>query len=226
MSALVPTPVGDVQRLALAPRAALNAYLVGDVVVDAGMPGQGAAIVRMLGERSVRRHVLTHPHLDHAGGSAHVCRAFGLEGTACGSLDLTDLRAGRSPELALRPRLRPLSRALGRYTPVEGTAFADGESVGPGFVVVFSPGHTPGHISLWRAADRVLIAGDALMGLDLLSGQPRLRLPPRFDQPDPVAVRASARRLAALEPQVVFFGHGPPMIDATPRLHTFAATLP
>jgi hydroxyacylglutathione hydrolase len=214
-----------VQRLALAPRAVLNAYLVGDVVLDAGMPGQGAAIVRLIGARPVRRHVLTHPHLDHAGGSAYVCRAFGLEGAACGNLDLADLRAGRSPDLALRPRLRPLSRALGRYTPVQATALAEGESVGPGFVVVPSPGHTPGHISLWRATDRVLVAGDALMGLDLLSGRPHLRLPPRFDQPDPAAVRASALRLAELEPQVVFFGHGPPMTDAAPRLQAFAATL-
>jgi hydroxyacylglutathione hydrolase len=225
VSALVSTPVSDVQRLALAPRAALNAYLVGDVLVDAGMPGQGRAIVGMIGERPVRRHVLTHPHLDHAGGSAHVCRTFGLEGAACGSLDLADLQAGRSPELALRPRLRPLGRALGRYTPVEATALTDGETVGHGFVVVPSPGHTPGHISLWRATDGVLIAGDALMGLDLLSGQPHLRLPPRFDQPDPSAVRTSALRLAALEPQVLFFGHGPPMTDATPRLRAFAATL-
>ena len=225
VSALVSTPVDDVQRFALAPRAILNAYLLGDIVVDAGMPRQGAAIVRMIGDRPVRRHVLTHPHLDHAGGSAHVCRSFGLQDAACGSLDVADLQAGRSPELALRPRLQPLSRALGRYRPVAATALADGEAVGHGFVVVPSPGHTPGHISLWRAADRVLIAGDALMGLDLLSEQPCLRLPPRFDQPDPAAVRASALRLAALEPQVVLFGHGPPMTDATPRLQAFVATL-
>jgi hydroxyacylglutathione hydrolase len=225
MSPLHSTPVGDVQRLSLAPRAALNGYLLGDVLLDAGLPGQGAAIVRMVGGRPVSRHVLTHPHLDHAGGSSRVCRAFGLEGAACGSLDLADLRAGRSPELALAPWLAPLSRALGRYAPVKATALTDGETVGPGFVVVPSPGHTPGHISLWRAADRVLIAGDALMGLNPLSGRPDLRLPPGFDQPDPAAVRASALRLAALEPQVVFFGHGPPMTDATPRLHAFAATL-
>jgi hydroxyacylglutathione hydrolase len=219
------TPVEDVQRLALAPRGALNAYLLGDVLVDAGLPGQGAAIVRMLGARPVGRHVLTHPHLDHAGGSAHVCRALGLEGAACGGADLADLRAGRSPDLALRPRLQPLSRALGRFTPVAGTELADGETVGPGFVVVPTPGHTPGHVSLWRAADRVLIAGDAVMGLHPFSGRPDLRLPPRFDQPDPAAVRASVRRLAALEPRVVFFGHGLPLTDAAQRLGAFAATL-
>ena len=215
----------DAWQLELLPRNAINAYLLGDVLVDAGLPGQGGAIVRVLGTRPVNCHVLTHPHLDHAGGSARVCRAFGLEGAACGGPDLADLRAGRSPELALRPRLQPLSRALGRFTPVPGTAFADGETVGSGFVVVPTPGHTPGHVSLWRAADRVLIAGDALMGLHPLSGRPDLRLPPRFDQPDPAAVRASARRLAALEPRVVFFGHGLPLTDATQRLHDLAATL-
>jgi hydroxyacylglutathione hydrolase len=225
VSALQDTPVEDVQRLSLAPRGALNAYLLGDVLVDAGLPGQGGAIVRVLGPRPVSRHVLTHPHLDHAGGSARVCRAFGLEGAACGGPDLADLRAGRSPELALRPRLQPLSRALGRFTPVAGSELADGETVGSGFVVVPTPGHTPGHVSLWRAVDRVLIAGDALMGLSPLSGRPDLRLPPRFDQPDPAAVRASARRLAALEPRVVFFGHGLPLTDATQRLHDLAATL-
>jgi hydroxyacylglutathione hydrolase len=225
MSALLATPVDDVQRLALAPRGLLNAYLLGDVLVDAGLPGQGAAIVRMLAARPISRHVLTHAHLDHAGGSARVCRTFDLDGATCGAADLADLRAGRSPELALRPWLQPLSRALGRFTPVAGTAFADGETVGPGFVVVPTSGHTPGHISLWRAADRVLIVGDALMGMHPLSGRPDVRLPPRFDQPDPVAVRASARRLVALEPRVAFFGHGLPLVDAAARLHAFAATL-
>jgi hydroxyacylglutathione hydrolase len=225
VSALLATPVGDVQRLALAPRGFLNAYLLGDVLVDAGLPSQGGAVIGMLGARRIGRHVLTHPHIDHAGASARVCRAFDLDGAACGAADLADLCAGRSPELALRPLLQPLSRALGRFTPVAGTAFADGETVGPGFVVVPTPGHTLGHISLWRAADRVLIAGDALMGLHPLSGRPDVRLPPRFDQPDPVAVRASARRLVALEPRIVFFGHGLPLLDATARLHAFAATL-
>jgi glyoxylase-like metal-dependent hydrolase (beta-lactamase superfamily II) len=50
-------------------------------------------------------------------------------------------------------------------------------------------------------------------------------LPPRFDQPDPAAVRASARHLAALEPRVVFFGHGLPLTDAAEKFHAFAATL-
>ena len=43
--------------------------------------------------------------------------------------------------------------------------------------------------------------------------------------PDPAANRASIRRLAALEPAVVCFGHGPPLRDPG-RLAAFAAALP
>jgi glyoxylase-like metal-dependent hydrolase (beta-lactamase superfamily II) len=225
MARLRPTPAGDVLRIALAPRALLNAYLVGDVLVDAGMRGQGRGIVRALAGRPVTRHVLTHAHADHAGGSATVVRALGLGPVACATGDLDDLRAGRSPALALPGALRPVDRALGRYAPVEAVELADGATVGPGFVVVATPGHTPGHVSLWRAADRVLIAGDVLMGLAPRSLRGGLRLPPAFDQPDPAAVRSSARRLAELEQRTILFGHGPPMTDAAPRLHALARSL-
>lgn len=225
MARLRPTPAGDVSRIALAPRALLNAYLVGDVLVDAGMRGQGGGIVRALAGRPVARHVLTHAHADHAGGSATAVRGLRLGPVACAAGDLDDLRAGRSPALALPGALRPLDRVLGRYAPVEAVELTAGDTVGPGFVVVPTPGHTPGHVSLWRAADRVLIAGDVLMGLDPRTARPDLRLPPPFDQPDPAAVRASARRLADLDPHTILFGHGPPLTDAAPRLRALADTL-
>ena len=43
--------------------------------------------------------------------------------------------------------------------------------------------------------------------------------------PDPARNRASARRLAALEPALVCFGHGPPLRDAG-ELTRFVAALP
>lgn len=225
MARLRSTPAGDVLRIALAPGAVLNAYLVGDVLVDSGVRGQGRGIVRALTGRPVVRHVLTHAHADHAGGSATAARALRLGPVACAAGDLDDLRAGRSPALALPGALRPLDRVLGRYAPVEAVELGAGSSVGPGFVVVPTPGHTPGHVSLWRAADRLLIAGDVLMGLDPRTARRDLRLPPSFDQPDPAAVRASARRLADLEPRTILFGHGPPMTDATARLRALGDAL-
>jgi glyoxylase-like metal-dependent hydrolase (beta-lactamase superfamily II) len=52
-----------------------------------------------------------------------------------------------------------------------------------------------------------------------------LHEPPRVFTPDPQRNRASARRLAALEPELVCFGHGPPLRDPG-ELARFIARLP
>ena len=100
----------------------------------------------------------------------------------------------------------------------------EGDEVG-GFTVLDTPGHSPGHVSFWRAADRVLVAGDALFGRHPVTGRPGLHEPPDGFTLDPPANRAAIRRLAALEPAVVCFGHGPPLRDPA-ALPAFAAALP
>jgi len=89
--------------------------------------------------------------------------------------------------------------------------------------VLETPGHSPGHCSYWRSADRVLIVGDVLFGTSLL-GRPGLHEPPRALSTDPALNRESARRLAGLEPRLALFGHGPPLRDPG-RLRAFVATL-
>jgi glyoxylase-like metal-dependent hydrolase (beta-lactamase superfamily II) len=42
---------------------------------------------------------------------------------------------------------------------------------------------------------------------------------------DPAGNRRAVRRLAALAPELVLFGHGPPLADPA-RLRAFAASLP
>ena len=101
----------------------------------------------------------------------------------------------------------------------------EGDEVG-GFTVLETPGHSPGHVSFWREADRTLVAGDVLFGR-----HPRDRPPGPVRAAGHVHARprrrtaASIRRLAALEPAVVCFGHGPPLRDPA-RLRAFAAALP
>jgi len=76
-----------------------------------------------------------------------------------------------------------------------------------GFVVLDAPGHSPGHIALWRESDRTLVCGDVFFNL------PRLGPPPDFLTVDPQRNRESMRRLAQLRPALVLFGHGPPLRD-------------
>ena len=91
-------------------------------------------------------------------------------------------------------------------------ALREGDVVG-GFTVIETPGHSPGHLAYWREADRTLVLGDVLVNLSFLTRRPRLGEPPRQFTRDAVKNRASARKLAALGPRVVCFGHGPPVYD-------------
>ena len=78
---------------------------------------------------------------------------------------------------------------------------------------------------LWRESDRVLIVGDVLANVNMITGMPGLNTPPDLFTPDPARNRASARRLAALRPALACFGHGAPLRDPD-RLADFVATLP
>ena len=88
-----------------------------------------------------------------------------------------------------------------------------------------TPGHSAGHISLWRESDRTLICGDVFTNMDTVTGMRGLHEPRDFFTPDPARNRDSMRRLAALRPELVLFGHGRPLRDAA-KLQAFADGLP
>ena len=60
------------------PPNAINVYLVGDVLVDAGTPAARRRILRELRDVAVATHVVTHAHPDHFGSSHAVCEALEL----------------------------------------------------------------------------------------------------------------------------------------------------
>jgi len=80
-----------------------------------------------------------------------------------------------------------------------------------------TPGHAPGHISLFRESDCTLIVGDAFCTtkaesfLATASQRPELHGPPAYYTPDWVSARESVRQLADLRPTTVAPGHGLPM---------------
>jgi glyoxylase-like metal-dependent hydrolase (beta-lactamase superfamily II) len=106
--------------------------------------------------------------------------------------------------------------------PVRATRLVqDGDEIGGGWVAVASPGHTPGHTSYFHPGLRMLIAGDALGSIR--NGQ--MRAPqPMFTEDNEGAAR-SIRKLAALDPEVICFGHGPELQGAAEPLRRLAECL-
>ena len=200
------------------PPNAVNVYLIGDVLIDAGLGIDRRRIMRQISRRTIAAHALTHAHLDHFGSSHAVCSALDIP-LWCGAADVEAVQRGQM-----------VSRG-GRFIPAPGArshpvarALTEGDEVA-GFTVLDTPGHSPGHVSYWRPSDRVLLCGDVMWGQNafLLSGG--LREPYTVLSPNPRRNRESARRLAALEPALICFGHGPPLRDPA-RFAAAVAKLP
>lgn len=185
------------------PPSAINAYLAGEVLVDTGLPGFAPVILEALEGRPLSLVLVTHVHPDHCGSAAAVCTARGVP-LACHAGD-RDAMEGRAP---MQPRSWNRGRWLKAPYPVT-RLLEDEEQIGE-FRVIHTPGHTDGHVALYRERDRLLIAGDAAMNLRPLFG---LHEPIRAFTPDPALNRRSLRRLAELRPETVLVGHGGPLRD-------------
>jgi hydroxyacylglutathione hydrolase len=194
------------------PPNAINVYLVGDVLVDAATRLSARRILRQLDGRAVTAHALTHAHADHQGASHAVCSTLGIPFW----VGQGDAAVAESGDIGPTQPRHPLNKVIaaawaGPGHPVE-RVLQEGDEVA-GFEVLEVPGHSPGHVAYWRESDRVLIAGDVLNGMNLLTSRAGLREPPAAFTPDPARNRVSARRLGELEPAVALFGHGPPWRD-------------
>jgi hydroxyacylglutathione hydrolase len=207
------------------PPNAINVYLLGDVLIDAGTKFAERRIMRQIAGRPLSAHALTHAHPDHQGSSHAICERLGLP-LWCGTGDVQAMEtpggvAGSAPatwQTFVQRRYwvgppHPVARALG-----------EGDEVA-GFAVLEVPGHSAGHVAYWRESDRVLVLGDVLTNVNVMTGATGLHEPLQTFTPDPARNRESARRIAALEPELVCFGHGPPLRD-TRRLLEFVAALP
>lgn len=178
-------------------------------IVDTGVGGSAGAIEQGLAEAglgwgNVGNVILTHRHPDHVGSLGDVAAAAGQAVLGSGAADAAVISSPR---------------------PLE--AYEDGAEVF-GLQIVATPGHTPGHISVYDPATATVVAGDALngegSGVEALVdgvGGPNPRYTPEMD----LAIE-SARRLAALKPDTILFGHGAPKTGAAAAaLEALLATL-
>lgn len=238
-------------------RTQTNVYLVRAgsswVLIDTGWakdgPGIRAAAETLIGGNTrPAAVVLTHCHPDHAGSALELARTwacpvymhpaelpiasgdFAAMTTTAGPLDhwlvlpMMRLMGQRRREAMLqRSSLAEVARGLEPGGDVPGL---------PGWRWILTPGHTPGHVALFRAGDRVLIAGDAVVTMQLNSAsgivlqKPGLSGPPRYTSWNWPLAKRSVATLAALEPAVLAGGHGRPMSGAhtAHALRAFADT--
>jgi glyoxylase-like metal-dependent hydrolase (beta-lactamase superfamily II) len=184
--------------------------------------------------------VLTHGHFDHVSAAGVLAEhwevpiyAHPMEfpyltgeweypapnvGAGGGLMTLLSPVYPRGP-VDLGGRLRPLAA---------GMSFAEM----PGWQILHTPGHTPGHVSFFRPADSTLLVGDAFCSTKpesffeaALAQQTELHGPPAYFTSDWDKARKSVQQLAALEPTTVAPGHGKPLsgTDVAGALRKLAA---
>src|SRR5688572_6671172 len=199
------------------------------VLIDAGLAGSAARIERAAAARFGAHArpaaiILTHGHFDHVGAVktlsdmweasvyAHELEMPYLTGRS--SYPPPDPMVGGGAMAALS-RLYPRGPIdLGdrvRVLPDDGSVPGM-----PEWRWIHTPGHTAGHVSLFRDSDRALIAGDAFVttkqesAMAVMSQRREIHGPPAYYTPDWGAARDSVERLAALEPAIAATGHGIP----------------
>lgn len=194
-------------------------------LVDTGLGKFADSIVKAADNRFGRPPnciVLTHGHFDHVGNVEELADHWKVPVYAH-SLELPYLTGEADyppgdPSVGggLMARVAPMYPNKGidlgtrvRSLPEDGTV--------PGFPEwrwIPTPGHSPGQVSLFRAQDGALIAGDAIItvkqesAMAVISQEKELHGPPTYFTPNWDEARESVRRIAALSPKLAVTGHG------------------
>lgn len=212
----------------------VNIYMIKDLtngswfLVDAGLKGFTKRILKManslFGEKPPTGIIMTHGHFDHRGCLQSLLKVWNVPvyAHAMELPYLTGASAYPAPDPLVGGGLMAISSILYPKNPINISSNVQkilGNGI-PGLQdwrVIETPGHTPGHISLFRDSDRVLIAGDAFVTTKqesayyALSQQKKLSGPPKYFTPNWQAAEDSVRLLAALSPRTAATGHGKPM---------------
>jgi glyoxylase-like metal-dependent hydrolase (beta-lactamase superfamily II) len=214
-------------------------------LIDAGLPFSAGKIeswVRENFETPPNAIVLTHGHFDHVSGARELAEKWGVPVFAhpaewpylTGKEAYPDpnWKAGGGTMPLMSPTLPKGSVDLsGLLQPLPGEGAELTFEHMPGWTLLRTPGHTPGHCSFYRAEDGVLLVGDAFCTTKpesffeaAVAQHTELHGPPSYFTSDWEAAKLSVRKLAALEPRVVAPGHGRPLTgpDVPAALHKLA----
>jgi len=226
----------------------VNMYLIHNpqtnkwVLVDAGLKSSAEKIKKVSNhlfwpETQPEAIILTHAHFDHVGSLrkladewdvpvyAHSLEKPYLTGISSYPPADPSVGGGLMSLLSFMYPKGPIDvsdRLL--LLPEDGTI-----PILPGWRYYHTPGHAPGHISLFRERDRLLIAGDAFVttcqesAFSALAQPRKMHGPPKYFTYNWGSAERSVKQLAQLQPEIAATGHGKPMMgqdlrDALQRL--------
>jgi len=226
-----------------------NAYMVGDAghwtLIDTGTEGYAQKIRHVAEQHFGPRArpdaiLLTHGHFDHAGSATALAREWDVPVYAH-RMELPYL-TGQSKYPPPDPTVGGFMAQVIRFLPNKnydlGDAVKELNLEQPQSItrwrVIETPGHTPGHVSLYREEDGVLIAGDAFCTIDqdsligVLSKKPQVNRPPAYYTINWEQAHESVRKLSQLSPRLLAAGHGEPMggEEAQRQLRDLAESFP
>lgn len=214
----------------------VNFFIIQDLVndqwvlVDAGLKWSASKVkemaVYLFGEGSMPKAIiLTHGHFDHVGSVATLAEEWDVPVYAH-HLEIPYL-TGQSdyppPDPTVGGGLMATMAFLYPNSPINiwkhiKVLPPDGSiPVLPEWKYIHSPGHSPGHISLFRQSDRVLIAGDAFVTtkqeslISVMFQTKKVSGPPKYFTCDWDEARNSVVELIKLNPKTAATGHGQPM---------------
>jgi glyoxylase-like metal-dependent hydrolase (beta-lactamase superfamily II) len=214
----------------------VNFYMIQDlttndwVLVDAGLKWSEQKIKEMashlFGEHSIPKAIiLTHGHFDHVGAVAKLAEEWDVSVYAH-HLEipyLTGLSDYPPPDSTVGGGLMATMAFLYPSSPINIWRFLkalppDGKiPVLREWKYLHTPGHAPGHISLFRESDSVLIAGDAFVttnqesAISVMLQTKVISGPPKYFTSDWEAAKKSVSDLVNLHPKTAATGHGLPM---------------
>lgn len=200
------------------------------VLVDGGLRGFSSNIEKMATDLFGENNppvaiILTHGHFDHIGTIKKLLEKWNVPVYAH-ALELpylTDLSAYPPPDPTVGGGIMSTLAALYPKNPIDLGLhihiLPENGSVPflPEWLSIFTPGQAPGHISLWRQRDKLIIAGDAFVttkqesAFSVATQKKEISGPPKYFTPDWVAAAASVKKLRDLHPAIAATGHGKPM---------------
>ena len=198
-----------------------NVYLIVEdkelMLIDTGMPGNAKKILGYVESELKRKPadiktiILTHHHVDHAGSLYDMKKATNAK-VAIHALDADYISGKKKQVIKVKGMKSLIIRIFGILFKAKNVEpdqlLKDNDSV-KGYVVVHTPGHTEGSISLYGPANKVIFVGDAIRNDKGILGESSA-----YSNQDSKAARRSIEKISKLDFEIMLSGHGEPLKSA------------